>query len=114
MAHTNWCGKHRCGDCEADGDCLLDLSIPCSPDCKGLRGDMIDVVYCVKAGCLKENLMHMFYGGYDENESEQHMIQRLFMDYVCLDTGLTHYPYSGAVNYYDQKGLSDYANQRKI
>ena len=36
MAHKCWCGK-PCADCI--DDCMLDQSMPCSPDCEGLNSD---------------------------------------------------------------------------
>ena len=36
IAHKGWCGK-PCADCI--NDCLLDQSMPCSPDCEGLNLD---------------------------------------------------------------------------
>jgi hypothetical protein len=33
MAHLNWCGK-PCVGCQSP--CILDESIPCSPDCEEL------------------------------------------------------------------------------
>ncbi|WP_157833836.1 hypothetical protein [Ruminiclostridium josui] len=45
MSHPQWCGK-ACGECTSS--CLLDESIPCSPDCEGLNqvtGEP-DSIYC--------------------------------------------------------------------
>ena len=55
MAHAEWCGKCKCGDCELarNNKCSLDLSMPCSPSCEllGEDGYPIDHAKCKKAGC---------------------------------------------------------------
>ena len=49
MAHKDWCGK-PCSDCTSP--CLLDESMPCSPDCGALSGDGIrNISECSRSGC---------------------------------------------------------------
>ena len=49
MPHMDWCGK-PCADCS--DPCVLDESMPCSPDCQNLHADgSQETEKCVKAGC---------------------------------------------------------------
>ena len=54
MAHANWCGK----DCSECHGCNLDESIPCSPACKNLIGNMINIKGCLEAKC--EEVFYIF------------------------------------------------------
>lgn len=49
MAIKDWCGK-PCSECR--NTCVLDGSIPCSPDCKLLNMDgSRDEQKCYESGC---------------------------------------------------------------
>lgn len=93
MAHADYCGIWECAECPVGDRCKINSNIPCSPDCDGLDGVFIDVGYCIENGCL-DNLCYMFYGEYDESgEQDNHYIDKLFRDYVNLETGMAVYPY---------------------
>ncbi len=92
MAHANYCGSGiECSDCKIH-ECPVDLTMPCSPSCKNLHENMIDIRACAKAGCI-DNLCYMFYGEYDESRTDDYYINRLCRDYL-LDNGMAIYPYS--------------------
>lgn len=94
MAHTEWCGKCECSDCPDVHKCPIDLSMPCSPSCKGLYGYKINLNYCINSGCL-ENLMYMFYG--DEADELDYMSDwhksRLLLKDFADENGYAKYPY---------------------
>lgn len=56
MAIKNWCGD-KCAECNKS--CILDQSIPCSPDCEKLTEDEnIKIAECLKVGC--EEIRYIF------------------------------------------------------
>ena len=71
MAHSEWCGKCACGDCEIAmrNECALDQSMPCSPSCKNLGGDgsPIDLIVCIEDGC----------DAYSDSEKAEYIIERI-------------------------------------
>lgn len=59
MLNRNFCGNKVCADCDVCSKCILDLSMPCSPDCENLTVDgRIAVKRCIEAGC--ENIEIVF------------------------------------------------------
>ena len=53
MAHAEWCGKCKCGDCPDVFNCALDMSMPCSPSCELLGEDGFprNPKACEESGC---------------------------------------------------------------
>lgn len=99
MAHINWCGKRECGNC--GHDCALEVHFPCFPSCNGLEGDSINIITCLKAGCL-DNLAHMFFGEYDESGKKDNEYIEKLKD-MCDEDGLIEYPYTAYDNWYEAR-----------
>lgn len=57
MAHSDWCGC-CCSECDITSNCPIDSTIPCSPDCKNLLGDKINIKGCLEAKC--EEVFYIF------------------------------------------------------
>lgn len=49
MAAKGYCGKSECAECKRD--CDLDGNIPCSPDCRNLDGEKINLKRCLAEEC---------------------------------------------------------------
>lgn len=56
MAVKGHCGR-KCAECKTS--CIIDETIPCSPDCKNLTTDgRINIKRCLEAGC--EEVKYIF------------------------------------------------------
>lgn len=58
MAIKGYCGG-KCGCMDKCNGCMLDMTIPCSPDCENLTEDgMIKIAKCLAGGC--EEVKYIF------------------------------------------------------
>jgi hypothetical protein len=51
MAHSQWCGND-CSECTKN--CVLDNSIPCSPNCSDLVDDLPIGKHCINCDAIIE------------------------------------------------------------
>ena len=77
--HQDWCGR-PCDAC--DTSCVLDESIPCSPNCELLNenGDMADYLKCLERSCDVIQLRELFLAK-DEVDKWQRLLDMSTVDF---------------------------------